>query len=101
MDWTVVIATLLSAAAYGIIFWWKARETSEDPVPFDAYKFTATMIIALIIGLITAFSGQSLTEEYFLIQMGSYAGYVAMVETILKALVSLIGGRWPTSFPKP
>lgn len=96
MDWSVVIAVMLSAAAYGLIFWWKARQTQDPPPPFDPYKFASTMIVALIIGLITAFSGQTLTEEYFLIQIGSYAGYVAMIETILKALFPKL---WPLRNP--
>lgn len=98
MDWIVVIATILSAAAYGIIFWWKARQTQTPPPPFDPYKFVSTLIVALIIGLIAAFSGQTLTEELFLLQIGSYAGYVAMIETILKALIP---NRWPLTNPNP
>jgi len=98
MDWIIVIATVLSAAAYGIIFWWKARQTQDPPPPFDVYKFAATMVVAIIVGLIAVFSGQTLTEEYFLLQIGAYAGYVAMIETILKAL---FGEAWPTSFPEP
>lgn len=95
MDVTVVIATILSAAVYGIIFWWKARQGQDPPPPFDAYKFGATMVVALIIGTIAAFSGIKLSETDFLLQIGAYAGYVAMVETILKAL---LGKAWPTSF---
>ena len=98
MDVTVVIATILSAAVYGIIFWWKARQGQDPPPPFDAYKFGATMVVALIVGIIAAFSGITLSETDFLLQMGAYAGYVAMVETILKAL---FGKVWPTSFPDP
>ncbi len=86
MDWIVVLATVFSAAAYGIIFWWKARQTQDPTPPFDAYKFVATLIVALIIGLISAFTGSTFNEEYFLLQLGAYAGYVAMIETILKAL---------------
>ena len=98
MDWTVVIATMFSAAAYGLIFWWKARQTQEPPPPFDLYKFVSTLIVALIIGVISAFSGVTFTEEYFLLQMGAYAGYVAMIETILKALLPNI---WPLKNPNP
>jgi len=101
MDWTVVIATVISAAVYGIIFWWKAQQTQDPPPPFDTYKFAATLFVAIIIGVISAFSGATFNEEYFLLQMGAYAGYVAMVETILKALVGLLGKTWPTSYPKP
>jgi len=100
MDWIVVIATVVSAVAYGIIFWWKARQTQDPPPLFDAYKFAATLLVAIAIGVISAFSGATFNEEYFLLQMGAYAGYVAMVETILKALVGLLGRTWPTSFPE-
>ncbi len=95
VDNYVILATILSAAVYGLIFWWKARQGQDPPSPFDRYKFAATLVVALIIGIIAAFSGISLSETDFLLQMGAYAGYVAMVETILKAL---FGKAWPTSF---
>ena len=95
VDYTVIIATILSAVAYGLIFFWKARQGQDPPPPFDAYKFGATMIVAIIIGVIAAFSGITLTEADLILQMGAYAGYVAMLETILKAL---FGKAWPTSF---
>lgn len=96
MDWTVVIATMLSAAGYGLVYWWKSRQTQTPPPPFDAYKFAATMGIALVIGLISAFTGATFNEAIFLQQMAEYGFYVAIVETILKAL---FGKAWPTSLP--
>lgn len=99
MDATVVIATMLSAIGYGLIYYWKAWQTQDPKPPFDTYKFTATLIVALLVGLIVAFSGKTLDEALFLAQMAEYGFYVAMVETILKAIFSLIGKQWPTSFP--
>ena len=95
VDYNVIIATIFSAVAYGLIFWWKARQGQDPPPPFDAYKFAATLGVALLIGVIAAFSGITLTEADLILQMGAYAGYVAMLETILKAL---FGKAWPTSF---
>lgn len=92
MDWVVVIATILSAAAYGLIFWWKARQTQDPPPPFDPYKFVSTLIVAVIIGLIVAFSGATFNEALFLAQMAEYGFYVAMIETILKAILPNL---WP------
>jgi len=97
MDWTVVIFTVFSAAIYGVIFFGKAWMTQDPKPPFDIYKFGATMVVAIIIGIIVGIAGMPLTELDFLTQMAAYAGYVAIVETILK---TIFGKAWPTSFPE-
>lgn len=95
MDWTTVVFAVIAAAVYGIIFFAKAWLTMDPKPPFDPYKFGATLVVAIIVGLIAGMSGSTLTEAEFLIQMGAYAGYVAMLETLLKALLK---GRWPAKF---
>lgn len=97
MDWLVVILTVISAVAYGLIFFFKAWMTQEPKPPFDTYKFGATMIVAIVIGTVFAFNGVTFNEAAFLSQMAEWGFYVAMVETILKALMGAIGGTWPTS----
>ncbi len=98
MDWTLVIFTVVSAIVYGSVFFIKAYMTTDPKPAFDRYKFTATLVVAAIIGVIAAFSGATLNEAEFLAQLGQYAGYTAIVETLLKAI---IGKAWPTSFPEP
>ena len=98
MDWTIVIFTVGSAIVYGGTFFIKAYMTADPKPPFDRYKFMATLVVAAIIGVIAAFSGATLNEAEILTQHGQYAGYTAIVETLLKAIV---GKAWPTSFPEP
>lgn len=95
MDWSTVIFAILGAAVYGIIFFIKAWVSMDPKPPFDPYKFGATLIVSFIIGLIAGMTGVPLTEADFLVQMGAYAGYVAMLETLLKAL---IGAKWPAKY---
>ena len=95
MDWTIVIFTVVFAIVYGSTFFIKAYLTTDPKPPFDTYKFTATLVVAAIIGVIAAFSGAILNEAELLAQLGQYAGYTAIVETLLKAI---IGKAWPTSF---
>ncbi len=97
MDWTLVILTVVSAIVYGGIFFIKAYMTTDPKPPFDRYKFTATLVVAALIGVIAAFSGATLNEGELIAQLGQYAGYTAIVETLLKAI---IGKAWPTSFPE-
>ncbi|GAF88613.1 unnamed protein product [marine sediment metagenome] len=97
MDWAVVIFTVISAGAYGIIFFFKAWMTQDPKPPFDNYKFGATLVVAVVIGLIAGIMGSPLTELDFLTQIAAYAGYIAMVETFLKAI---FGKAWPTSYPE-
>jgi len=96
MDWTTVILAVIAAAIYGIIFFIKAWATTDPKPPFDPYKFGATLIVAVVVGFIAGVSGTSLTEAEFLIQMGAYAGYVAVLETLLKTLFQ---EKWPTKYP--
>ncbi len=98
MDWTIVVFTVVSAIVYGSVFFVKAYMTTDPKPPFDRYKFTATLVVAAIIGVIAAFSGAILNEAELIAQLGQYAGYTAIVETLLKAI---IGKAWPTSFPEP
>lgn len=95
MDLLIVILTVIAAAIYGIIFFFKAWMTTIPKPPFDYYKFGATLIVAIIVGLIAAFSGATLDEAMFLAQMAEYGFYVAMVETILKGLFQ---GKWPAKY---
>lgn len=95
MDIKIVLFTVIAAAIYGLIFFFKAWMTMTPKPPFDLYKFMATIGIAIVIGAIAAFTGVTLDEAAFLTQMAEYGFYVAMVETILKALLK---GEWPAQF---
>lgn len=96
MDWTTVALAVVGAAVYGIIFFFKAWMTQEPRPPFDTYKFGATLIVAIVIGVIAGMTGVPLSEADFLTQIVEYGFYVAMVETILKAI---FGSIWPTQYP--
>ena len=98
MDSMLVLLTVVSAVVYGVIFFVKAYATSPDPKPpFDKKKFAATLIVAFIIGVIAGMTGVTLNEADLIAQLGQYAGYVAIIETLLKAF---LGKAWPTSFPE-
>jgi len=98
MDWTIIVFAVISAAIYGGIFFIKAYLTTDPKPSFDTYKFIATLVVAATIGVIAALSGATLNEAELIAQLGQYAGYTAIVETLLKAF---LGKMWPTSFPEP
>ena len=98
MDFTAVGIAVISAVVYALIFFAKARENAPDPKPpFDTYKVLATIAVAIAVGFIAGMTGVPLTEADLLTQLGAYAGYIAMLETLLKALFP---NSWPTSLPR-
>ena len=79
---TILIA-VLAAAIFASAGYLKSSGTED----FDATKFSATVLVGAIIGAIMYFGGVPVTEAGVLEQLAAYAGIVAVVENILKAII--------------
>ena len=77
-----ILYALTAGLFYGLIIF--ARKRHET---FDPYKFLSTMFVAGFIGLLASFSDATITEEYFLLQLTSYAGMIVIVENLLKGAI--------------
>jgi len=99
MDYLTLVYALIAAIVYAASFYIKNRQTSGEP--FDPAKFTATLIVGLIIGIVALLTGSTLTEMDMVTQLIAYAGLVTLIETWLKTLIR--GAGWkeqPAATPK-
>jgi len=84
---------ILAAIVYSVIFYGKKHFKPDNPDSFDMVKFTATVIIGAIIGIVFYVGGLPPTAEAVEIQLGAYAGIVALTETILKTIYRILRPR--------
>lgn len=73
-----------SAAVYSMVFYVKKR-ASKGEVKFNPFKLAATVGVGAVIGGIYAVSGMEFTRGEIATQLTTYAGTVALVETMIKA----------------
>ena len=91
MDLPTVAYALIAAVVYAASFYLKNHVATSET--FDLEKFAATLLVALIIGTVSALTGSPLTEEDVIMQLISYAGLVALIESWIKTLVRGIQGE--------
>lgn len=80
-----VILAALSAAGYSLVFYVKKR-AKENPDEFNAYKLLATAIVGLFVGISLELSGVELTQQGLASEIATYAGTVALLESVLKTI---------------
>jgi len=85
MNYLTLAYAVISAIVYAASFYIKNRQSTDEP--FDPAKFTATLIVGLIIGIVTMLTGSPLTEQDVITQLIAYAGLVTFIETWLKTLI--------------
>jgi len=85
MDYLTVVYAVAAAVTYSASFYIKNRQSTGEP--FDPPKFTATLIVGLIIGIVAMLTGSPLTEQDVITQLIAYAGLVTFIETWLKTLI--------------
>ncbi len=100
MDWSNIVIAMVAAMGFAISGFWKNWLGAPDPKPpFDYYKFAATIVVGVGIGLVGAFTGIVITEQYVIAQVLSYVAVATLVENFLKGIVRALGKQWPTLYP--
>lgn len=74
-----------AALVYSVVFYAK-NYAGDEPEKFEWKKFTATLIVGLIIGIASGLAGIDVTQQFIYEQLAMYAGTIALVETIIKAI---------------
>lgn len=80
-----VVYAVIAAIAYSASFYLKNHTSTSES--FDPIKFCATLIVGIGISVLMLLSNVPLTEQDFTTQIVAYAGMIAIVETLLKALI--------------
>lgn len=80
-----VILSAIAAAVYSFVFFAKAK--AKDPEePFNPFKLAATIVVGVIVGVIYSVMGVDFTQQDISTQLTAYAGTVAVLESIMKAI---------------
>lgn len=83
VDQPVIVGqAALMAAVYSVLFYAKARQ--QEDAEFDPTKFGATLLVGVAVGVSIALGGGELFQGTIETKLASYAGVVALVETVLK-----------------
>lgn len=82
-----VLMAMLSALVYGFVFFSKEFEkTGEEQFSYE--KMLATLVVSIFVGLIGYIVGVETSYENFVLVMTSYAGSIAIIETIIKSIMN-------------
>lgn len=91
MELVEFLIPMLSAAVYALAFYLKRYQ--EDGVAFDFVKFGSTLILGLVIGVVSVYSGIGVSSETVIAQFAAYAGFTAVIESVIKMLWRAISGN--------
>lgn len=81
-----LVASVMGAGVYSVVFYYKNHEDPEDPENLEPKKMLATLVVGLGVGVSFALTEQNLTFMAFEEQMAAYAGIVAVVESVIKTV---------------
>lgn len=76
-----IIYGIIAAIIYALLGFIKSEGESFDP-----FKFTKTIIIGAIIGVIMSITGIPITEQSVAEQITAYGGLIIVVDYILKII---------------
>lgn len=80
-----ILQAAVAAAIYSISVYMKRRKQGDT---FDPYKFFATVIVGIVVGIAIFLStDRTLDAETLAGQIAAYTGMVVLVENILKYLM--------------
>ena len=79
--------TILIAVVAAAIFAASGYLKSVGTENFEPAKFAATVLVGIVVGAVMYASGSPVTEANVATQIGIYAGVVAVVENVLKAIL--------------
>lgn len=97
MDYVVVLYAVIAAVVYALV--WYAKTWATAPEPFNYTKFIATLIVGAFVGLVASFAGNPITKEAIETQLLAYGAVTALVETILKTILSKLNIKYPGLTP--
>ena len=84
MEISAITLAAIAGAGYGVLFYVKARQSSEEE--FDYWKFGATVLLAALIGIAMGTAGMPVTQATVEVQIAAYVGYIVVLETTLKLI---------------
>lgn len=85
---TYIIISSLMGVIYSVTGYLKNYGQELDYV-----KLISNAIGGLVIGIAFAMSGTDVTEQSVLVMLGAYAGWLAIVENIIKAAIRRLRGE--------
>lgn len=91
-----MIETLVMALIAAIIYsgsMYLKKHTGGDAEPFDLIKFAATLVVGVVVGLVSGYSGIVPTESGVAEQMGAYAGITAVAQAWLLMIYRALKGQ--------
>lgn len=83
MNYMVILKGGVVAAAYALVSY-SQKALKEDPEKWDNAKAFATLLAGLAVGLLMAVTGDPISQETVLVQIGAYGGLTAFCETFVK-----------------
>jgi Kef-type K+ transport system membrane component KefB len=97
MDYIVVLYAIIAALGYALVFYAKTWAQTQPPEAFNYTKFGATLILGCAVGVALAVTGNPITKEAIETQLLAYGAVTALVETILKTILSKLNLKYPGS----
>jgi len=80
-----ILTAALCAAGYSIVYYSKTAADNPEET-FDKYKFLATVLVGVMVGLSLEIAGINLAKEQLSTKLAAYSGTIAMLETSLKVV---------------
>jgi len=78
-----ILIAIVAAAVFAASGYLKSAGTEN----FEPAKFAATVLVGIVVGAVMYVSGAPVTEANVATQIGTYAGVIAVVENVLKAIL--------------
>lgn len=84
-----ILACVSSAVVYSLMFY--AKKRARDPsTEFEPIKLASTLIVGAIIGVFYGYYGIPIEQPTISQQLATYAGTIALVESVLKFIVRIV-----------
>ncbi|KKN21314.1 hypothetical protein LCGC14_0926560 [marine sediment metagenome] len=83
MNYMVILKGGVVAATYALVSY-SQKALKEEPEDWDNAKAFATLLAGLFVGLLMAATGDPISQETVLVQIGAYGGLTAFLETFAK-----------------
>lgn len=95
-DFAAVFNAVVIAAVYSFLHYLSKHPTGFQKENFKPFKFGATILVGVGVGVSFALAGSPLSQESIEAQLVAYSGTVVFVERVLKLLVRTFRKRRKT-----